>query len=159
MTLNAILAHDDGFGIGINNKLPWHIKEDLAFFKKMTKNNTVIMGRKTFESLGNKPLPNRLNIVLSSQIPKEPIENVKFFQTKEALLYNQKYFEGETFIIGGSQIYELFKKGIDTYYVTQVKGTHQCDAFVHNINTYLNTFEKEQLEKYTNCTMFKYYKK
>ena len=67
MEIHLIWAQDKNGGIGKDGKLPWHISEDLINFKKITSNNTIIMGRKTWESLPKKPLPNRRNIVLSSK--------------------------------------------------------------------------------------------
>ena len=67
MEVHLIWAQDKNGGIGKNNMLPWHISEDLINFKKITSNHTIIMGRRTWESLPKKPLPNRRNIVLSSK--------------------------------------------------------------------------------------------
>ena len=66
MIIHLIWAQDNNGGIGLNGQLPWHISEDLKNFKKITSNSTIIMGRKTWDSLPKKPLPNRENIVMSS---------------------------------------------------------------------------------------------
>ena len=70
MTINMIVAHDTNRAIGKDGTIPWHIPDDLKFFKTMTVGKTVVMGRKTFESMGCKPLPDRKNIVLSRNIDK-----------------------------------------------------------------------------------------
>ena len=79
MEIHLIWAQDNNGGIGLNGKLPWHISEDLKNFKKITSNSTIIMGRKTWDSLPIKPLPNRENIVMSS----DNIKNVISFNSYE----------------------------------------------------------------------------
>ncbi len=100
--------------IGMDNNLPWRIKEDLAFFKRMTKNKTVIMGRKTFESIG-KPLVGRKNVVLTSAAKIKDVEVVDSF-TKALAIAKMD----DAFIIGGARIYELFLPYTDILYITEV---------------------------------------
>lgn len=92
--------------IGDKGKIPWHCPEDMKFFKKLTMGQVVLMGRKTWESLPKKPLPGRLNIVVSKQ-DFEPQENVRFVKTVKAGLEEAKIAHptGKVFVIGGSQIY------------------------------------------------------
>lgn len=105
--------------IGNDGKLPWHIPEDLKFFKNLTTGKNVVMGRKTYESIGG-PLPNRNNYVLSSN----NIEGVKVLRTvEEALELNEIY------VIGGSQIYEAFIPYCDIMYVTRVMGEYNGDSY------------------------------
>ncbi len=105
MEIHLIWAQDINGGIGVNGKLPWHISEDLKNFKKLTLNSTIIMGRKTWDSLPVKPLPKRNNIVLSSTKQK----NVITFNTFEDCIDTlKKQKTKKIFIIGGRSIYKLF---------------------------------------------------
>ena len=105
MDIHLIWAQDINGGIGVNGKLPWHISEDLKNFKKLTLNSTIIMGRKTWDSLPVKPLPKRNNIVLSSTKQK----NVITFNTFEDCIDTlKKQKTKKIFIIGGRSIYKLF---------------------------------------------------
>lgn len=133
-----ILAVDEKNGIGKNNDLAWRIKADMLYFKDITtatqnenKQNAVIMGRKTWESIPEKfrPLPKRKNIVLSRQYFDETLS---FTSIESALAELEKNDEVENiFIIGGAQIYnETVKKWLaDTIYLTQVFGDFDCDSF------------------------------
>ena len=105
MNIHIIWAQDNSGGIGKNNTLPWHISEDLINFKKITLNNTIIMGRKTWESLSEKPLPNRRNIVLTTK----NINNTETYSTMDLCLKTLKD-DGvvDIFVIGGKQIYNSF---------------------------------------------------
>ena len=103
MIIKLIWAQDSSGGIGINNKLPWHFLEDLQKFKLLTLNSTIVMGRKTWESLKIKPLPKRKNIVLSSK-KNNAVECYKSIEELMNSLNNQSSF----FVIGGAQIYKIF---------------------------------------------------
>ena len=103
MIIKLIWAQDSSGGIGINNKLPWHFSEDLQKFKSLTLNSTIVMGRKTWESLKIKPLPKRKNIVLSSK-KNNAVECYKSIEELMNSLNNQSSF----FVIGGAQIYKIF---------------------------------------------------
>ena len=105
MEVHLIWAQDQGGGIGKNGKLPWHVSEDLKNFKKVTLNSTVIMGRKTWESLPIKPLPDRENIVLSKTLV---IEVLTFKSYEECMKALQKKNVSKVFIIGGRSMYKLF---------------------------------------------------
>ena len=103
MIIKLIWAQDSLGGIGISNKLPWHFSEDLQKFKSLTLNSTIVMGRKTWESLKIKPLPKRKNIVLSSK----KINDVECYKSIEELM-NSLNNESSFFVIGGAQIYKIF---------------------------------------------------
>ena len=105
MKIHLIWAQDKYGGIGKNGRLPWKLPEDLKKFKRLTLNSTIIMGRKTWESLTLKPLPKRRNIVLTSN----PIKNVETYPSIESCIksLNRNNIK-EIFIIGGSQIYNHF---------------------------------------------------
>jgi dihydrofolate reductase len=130
--ISIIVAMSENKVIGINNKLPWHLSEDLKRFKTITEGHTIVMGRKTYESIGSKPLPKRLNIVLSNQeLPSQP--NLVVCKTIETAL---KYVEGvkdtwgeEVFICGGAQIYSQTIKSADKLYLTIVHDKIEGDAF------------------------------
>lgn len=103
--------------IGLNNQMPWHLPEDLHYFKTVTTGHTVIMGRKTFESIGH-PLPNRKNIVLT-QNPNFTLDGVQVIHTlKEALELCQEL--PEIFIIGGGEIYKAFMPFANKLYLTLI---------------------------------------
>lgn len=110
--------------IGIENRLPWHLRTDLQLFRQRTQNHAVIMGRKTFESIG-KPLPNRVNIILSRSPISVQAPNVRWAGDPEtALLLADiaSIYLGTTefFVIGGEQIYEIFARFINQVFVTDV---------------------------------------
>ena len=109
--------------IGSNNTIPWNLPEDLKHFKELTENNIVIMGRKTFESLPNGPLKNRLNIVISSKLDNTySYPNVIVTDMIDVFNVIQKYkpIYPKVFIIGGSQIYKLFIKYCNKLHITYI---------------------------------------
>ncbi|HEX8049300.1 dihydrofolate reductase [Rhizobium sp.] len=118
--------------IGVDNSLPWHLRTDLQLFKKRTQGHAVIMGRKTFESIG-RPLPNRTNIILSRTEPLflKSFPSLKWAQNPETALLLadiESIISGKMqfFVIGGDQIYRVFEPYINTIFVT--------DVFCGNIN-------------------------
>lgn len=125
MLISMIVAHDENRLIGKGNALPWDIPKELQHFKNMTVGKTVIMGRKTFESIG-RPLPNRVNIVLSRQSDFNPIGATRVSDLETALLMVKTK---EVVIIGGQQIYEQAIRMCHRLYVTKVKGAFEGDAY------------------------------
>ena len=124
-----VLAMDVHGLIGKNNDLPWHFPEDLKYFKSLTLNHTVLMGRKTFESIINrlgKPLPNRDNVVLTSKDIQYP--NVQVIRDLDA--YLKKNQSKDIYIIGGKQVFESAMDDIDTLYVTHIKHLYEGDTFI-----------------------------
>lgn len=120
MILSTIVAVSDNHAIGINNQLPWHLPNDLLFFKKTTMGKPVLMGRKTFESLG-RALPGRLNIVISHQKDLELPKNVLLFHSiEEGIERIEKENVEEGFIIGGRKIFEETLNQVDRLYITKV---------------------------------------
>ena len=110
--------------IGDKNSLLWHISEDLRFFKRTTSGHPVIMGRKTFESLG-RPLPNRTNVVISRTIDKiEGCIVVRSLEEAVALFPAEE----EVFVIGGAQIYALALDIADRFYLTRVGHDYEGDT-------------------------------
>lgn len=127
MNINMIVAVDSNGGIGKDNKLLWHIPGDLKRFKEITTGKTVVMGRKTFESLPFKNgLPNRKNIVLT-RTPKESTENVTYINDINIVLNDNS--KEEIFIIGGAEIYKLFMPYCNKLYLTQVFTETDADTF------------------------------
>jgi len=111
--------------IGKDNKMPWNLPEDLKNFKKITRGNTVIMGRKTYESIG-RPLPKRKNIVLSSSMKSD---KVLVCDSLESALESAKLEGKEIFIIGGAQVYEKALFYADRMYLSYVHETFEGDTY------------------------------
>ena len=141
--LNLIVAFDPNKVIGNGNSLPWRIKEDLKLFKELTENNVVIMGRNTFESIG-KPLPNRINIVITSRnIPGV----YNFTKIEDAINYcNKINLDKKIFIIGGKKIYEycLLNNLIDNMYISKIKKQYYGDVKFPEFD---ETFWLKQLDR------------
>ena len=127
MKIHLIWAQDQNGGIGKDGKLPWHIPEDLKNFKKLTLNSTVVMGRKTWMSLTIKPLPERRNVVLSSNSMAD-VENYNSIEQCIETLYQDNV--KKIFVIGGAQIYQHFIHRSDQLHITLV------DAETEGIDTY-----------------------
>ena len=131
--LSIIVAKAKNNIIGKNNKLIWHLPEDLKHFKNLTTGHTIVMGRKTFESLG-KPLPNRKHVIFS-QNPDFKVndENV---EVVHSLLQIQDLIEGkeEAFVIGGAMIYNFLMPYVKKMYVTEIEKDFDGDAFFPSID-------------------------
>ena len=125
--LSIIVATDANHGIGINNTLPWHLPEDLAHFKRTTTGHPIIMGRKTFDSIG-RPLPNRRNIVITRnpQWQHAGVESAASIAAAAALVRDSG---AEAFIIGGAQVYAEALPLADRLIVTEIAKSFDCDAF------------------------------
>lgn len=146
--ISIIVALDDKQGIGAHNRLLWHLKKDFAHFKKITTGHPVIMGRKTFESIG-RPLPGRTNIIItrdpdfsapgcltaisleSAIALANDIESRSRHLPDRGSSVTAKAETGKIFIIGGGQIYQeaMAKNLVDKLYVTKVQGDFQADTF------------------------------
>jgi dihydrofolate reductase len=130
MTISIIVAISENNAIGKNNQLLWHLPADLKHFRVKTSGRTIIMGRKTFDSVG-KPLPNRRNIVVTRQdIKIEGAEVVKSIDDGIALCQG----EDEVFIGGGAEIYRQAMDKTDKIYLTIVHETFEADTFFPEIN-------------------------
>lgn len=131
--LSIIAAISDNNVIGKDNKLIWHLPEDLKRFKELTIGHTIIMGRKTFESLG-KVLPNRKHIVLTRDTSYHiDDENVEIINDIEDL---EKYINSveENFVIGGAIIYRQLMPKVDKMYITRIHEKFEGDAYFSIIN-------------------------
>lgn len=129
--VNLIASMDLNNGIGHKNTIQWHIPEDLKYFKCKTINNTVIMGRNTFESIG-KILPNRLNIVVSTTMKPTVSEKLHVINNLSDIQWNN--IQGDLYVIGGQTLYSQFMDMADKIYITQVfKDTYYSDTFFPRI--------------------------
>ena len=128
--LSLIVATDEENGIGKNNQLLWHLPNDLKFFKKTTSGHTIIMGRKTYDSIG-KPLPNRRNIVITRK-ENLKIEGVEVFNDLETALLACADDE-EAFVIGGGEIYKEALPFVSQIYLTKVHHQFNADTFFPKI--------------------------
>lgn len=137
MSISMIAAVGKSLELGKNNDLIWHFKEDMKFFKETTTGHTVVMGRKTFESLP-KALPNRRNIVISSNkdYVAEGAEVVTSLDEALKIIENE-----DAFIIGGGAIYKAFLPYADKLYLTEI------DAFCDDADTYFPVFNKSEFNK------------
>lgn len=135
----GIVAIAKNFAIGKDGKLPWHYPADLKFFKETTVENAVVMGFHTWASIG-KPLPKRLNIVLSRAETLENRSDVLLLRSKAEVLALAKYLKGDLFIIGGANTYENFADVIDQWFVTEIpENVEDADAFMPE--DFLNGFK------------------
>jgi dihydrofolate reductase len=126
--LTIIVATDSQRGIGINNTLPWKLAEDMAHFKRLTTGNTVIMGRKTFDSIG-RPLPNRRNIVITRNADwrHDGVETAHSLDEARRLV--EAAGDAQAFIIGGAEIYAQALPTADVVVQTEIGASYDCDAF------------------------------
>lgn len=133
----AIVSVDEKFGIGKDGKLLTSHPEDMNFFKTMTTGNIVVMGRKTWESLPKRPLPDRTNIIITSH-PEESNNIDVNFTTMEDFLDNIEYLnagEKDIYIIGGASIYEQLLPYCERIYMTLIpEEDNDADAFFPAIN-------------------------
>lgn len=150
--INLIVAKSSNNVIGNNNELLWKIPNDLKYFKKVTTNSVVIMGRKTFESIG-KILPNRLNIIISKQSKElkeiyKGCKNCLFFDNFNDmfLFINDQDFYKNIFVIGGGEIYKYFIENnlINKYYITEIKQEFEGDTYFPDVD--LSNYKKETVD-------------
>ena len=138
--MTIIAAIDENNAIGKDNRLLWHLPDDLKRFKKLTQNHAVIMGRKTYESLG-KPLPNRLNIVISRN-PEYPLpEGTMLALSLEEAVHEAEKHGGKSFVIGGGDIYKQAVNLADTIEITLVH------TKVKEADTYFPKLDEKKWQK------------
>ena len=144
--ISIIAAISEDNGIGKDNKLLWHIPEDLKRFKKLTMGQCIIMGKKTWESLPKKPLPGRKNIVLTDN-PDEHIEgSITAYSIDDALSKCSK--DEQIFIIGGGSIYRQFMPLASRLYITHIHKSTAADTFFPEIHG--NEWEEIEKEEHLN---------
>src|SRR5688572_14730666 len=135
----GIVAVDRQGAIGKGGKLPWHYSADMKFFKETTTGHACVMGYNTWLTL-KKPLPNRLNIVLTRRAEIQPQDSVMMARDVESVLAMENGLKGDLFVIGGEQIYRSFLPHIQKWFVTEVPlEVDGADAFVPE--NYLDGFE------------------
>ena len=134
LSVNAILAVDSNLGIGYENSLPWpHNKKDMKWFRENTTGHVVVMGRKTWESFGSNPLPNRFNVVISNQA----VEGTQGTYGGDVgrildMLKNHRYPDLYIWVIGGANLYRQALPYCDKLYITQMKKSYKCDTFMYS---------------------------
>jgi dihydrofolate reductase len=154
--ISIIVAVSDDWGIGKDNELLWRISEDLKRFKRLTTGKTVIMGKKTWESLPIRPLRERRNIVITD-LPHEQIEGaITVYSIEEAL--NKCPAEEEAFIIGGGSVYRQFMPLAERLYITHVRKNAPADIFFPPIDmtVWKIVSEEDFPETETTTTPYKY---
>ena len=141
MSFSLVVAADENLGIGIKGDLPWKLKNDMKFFRDLTsqtkdntKINAVIMGRTTWESIPEKfrPLPNRLNIILSTTLAKDSIKTAEIANSlNQALEICQKKSVENCFVIGGGKVYQeaISSPHCESIHITEIKSNFSCDTF------------------------------
>ncbi|MDB9980531.1 dihydrofolate reductase [bacterium] len=130
--IRAILAHDANWGIGKNGDLPWpKNNEDLKWFKETTSGDVVIMGRNTWDSLPFKPLPNRTNVIVTTQDIKGALGNIVVdMKSLLKILPQIKFGNKDIWVIGGAQLVEGMMPYIDEFWLNNVDGDYECDTFL-----------------------------
>ena len=146
-TISAIAAIGKNRELGFRGKLPWHVPEDLKHFKETTLGRPVIMGRKTFESLGiKKPLPGRLNIVITRN-PDYAAEGALVVSSiEDAIAEARKHDQEEIFIIGGAEIFKLAMHLIDRLYLTVIGGEFEADTFFPEYGEFGKVISRKELD-------------
>ena len=127
MRIALIAAMSENGVIGNHNALPWHLPEELEYFREKTRDKPVIMGRKTFESIGSKPLPNRLNIILTHALHFTALDCKVVHSVEDALKAAGDYCE-EIMVIGGAEIYEAFLSVASRIYLTVIHQIYAGDT-------------------------------
>ena len=132
--ISAIVAVDNNWGIGYNGELLEKIPEDMKYFKELTTNNVVVMGRKTWDSLPKKPLPDRTNIIISNK-GNLLLENGAIRLSLDDLLLGITDFEDDVFVIGGGQIYKELLPYCEKVYLTKIhKSFDNVDTYFPNLD-------------------------
>jgi dihydrofolate reductase len=133
MKISLIVAMASNRVIGINNQLPWHLSADLKRFRQITMGSPIVMGRKTYESIG-RPLPGRTNVIISRD-PAYKQEGCLVFNDIETAIESCGQKFQEIFVIGGSELYKAMLSRADALYVTLINKEFSGDAFFPEIDT------------------------
>jgi dihydrofolate reductase len=159
MNITLVVAASDNNVIGKDNQLLWHLPKDMRFFKNTTWGLPIVMGRKTFESLGSKVLPGRLNLILSNQKNIKTNGAILVHSLQDAVNLAAKQDYKQLMVIGGGQIYELAMPLAHTIMLTRVHTTIEGDAFFPTLNedwvktesTFYNSDEKHSYSFNIEC--------
>lgn len=130
--MTIILVADNNWAIGKNGNLLARLPEDMKRFREITTGHTVVMGRKTYESFPKRPLPDRVNCVISRT--QKEIEGAKVFGSVEEFLQYAKSVDDEIFVIGGGEVYSQFLPYCDKAYITRVYESFEGDTFFTDID-------------------------
>jgi dihydrofolate reductase len=141
--ISIICALAENRAIGKDNRLLWHIPEDLKRFQKLTRGHVVIMGRKTFESIG-RALPERVNIVISRDPDFKPENCLVASSFEDALEKARQIEKDEVFIIGGGQVYNQAIGQADKLYLTIVAGSYEADTFFPDYSVFNKITYREE---------------
>jgi dihydrofolate reductase len=147
MIRSIIVARADNGVIGKDNGLIWHMPHDLKFFKETTTGHYVLMGRKSYESV-NKPLPNRLNIIITRQQDYFKENCLVLHSLEEALQLAEAQKQQEVFILGGGEIYRqaLDNGWVDRIYLTEIKATFEGDTYFPELD--MSQWQETKREEY-----------
>lgn len=147
MSISFIFAMDRNRAIGINNKLPWHLPADLKFFKTVTMGHPILMGRKTYDSIG-KPLPGRRNVILTQNVQFHA-EGCEIVHSVEEAV--EQFRDEELFVIGGAEIFRLMASEADRMYITSIDYEFEADTYFSEMDmsawTLISSEQGEQNEK------------
>lgn len=142
--ISILVAVSKNGVIGKDGKLPWHISEDLKRFKALTTGHPIIMGRKTWESIGSKPLPNRTNIIITRDKKFKAMGGEVAHSVEEAIELAKKMEKEEIFFIGGGEIYKLVLPLTDRIYLTLVEEEVNGDTFFPNYSDFKKIISEEK---------------
>lgn len=153
LRFTGVVAMAADRAIGLNGTMPWHLSDDLKLFKRLTMGHPILMGRKTWESLG-RPLPGRQNIVLT--------RDTAFAAEGAAVIHDPAELEGmelqsdEVMVIGGAQIYALMLPHLSALHVSEVQGSFEADTYFPEFKSHFS--RRTELEPYTGFTHVLYEK-
>ncbi len=146
MILSHIVATDLNGAIGKDNKLPWHLPEDLKFFKETTQGKIIIMGRKTFDSIG-RLLPGRMHLVITRQQKTSDNDNLMYVSSLDEAIRKAGTLIGkwpsEVFILGGGEIFQQSIHMVNKIYLTKIEKTVDGDCFYPQVDFSLFDLEKQ----------------
>lgn len=139
--INLIWAEDKNHGIGKDNKLPWNIPDEMKHFRSTTLDKIIVMGRKTYESIG-RLLPKRTNVIITNNTEYK-VEGAIIFNSIEK--FAEEYKNKDVYVIGGKNIYEQFLKYADKLIISKINSEYDCDTF---INIDYSNFKLENKKDY-----------
>ena len=147
--MKMIVCVDANYGIGDNEGMAWHMPAELKLFKSLTEGKTVVMGRKTFETLGSNPLPNRKNVVLTrnKDYSADGVTTVNSIEEVMAL-------DGEVIIIGGADVYGLFSDKVERAYVSKLHTAYICTTFFPEAGELIRRCKPEGITEYPQFTFY-----
>ncbi len=145
--ITMIWCEDLNHGIGKNNQIPWKIKEEMNHFRSFTTGHILVSGRRTMESLNNKPLPNRTHLVLTRNHDYHPDPRVKVYHDYQQIL--KDYQNQDLIIIGGKDIYQLFLPYADQLVISTLNQAYDCDLYMKLDLSNFNKFKSQKHDLFT----------